>query len=87
MRKKILVTGQCTLHWGRLEFGNIGNYYVAEPLFRELRRVFPGAEIRTTFQMSNEFCERENVTRLPMELYYGWTGNDLAYAKKDLKVA
>ena len=87
MRKKILVTGQCTLHWGRLEFGNIGNYYVAEPLFRELRRVFPGAEIRTTFQMSNEFCERENVTRLPMELYYGWTGNDLADAKKDLKVA
>ena len=87
MKKKILLTGQCTLHWGRLEFGNIGNYYVAEPLFRELRRVFPSAEIRTTFQMSDQFCEREKITRLPMELYYGWTGYDLAVAKKDLEVA
>lgn len=87
MRKRILLTGQCTLHWGRLEFGNIGNYYVAEPLFRELRRVFPSAEIRTTFQMSDQFCEREKITRLPMELYYGWTGYDLAVAKKDLEVA
>ena len=24
----ILVIGQGTLHWGRLEFGNIGNYYI-----------------------------------------------------------
>ena len=87
MVKKILLTGQCTLHWGRLEFGNIGNYYVTEPLFRELGRVFPDAEIRTTFQMTDEFCEREKVTRLPVELYYGWNGNDLTDAKKDLEVA
>jgi colanic acid/amylovoran biosynthesis protein len=45
----IFVIGQCTIHWGRMEFGNIGNYYIAEPLFRELHRVFPEATIKTTF--------------------------------------
>lgn len=80
----ILLTGQCTLHWGRMEFGNIGNYYIAEPLVRELHRVFPGAEIRTTFQFSDEFCQREQVVRLPMALYYGWTGHDLEDARQEL---
>lgn len=58
----------------------MGNYYVAEPLFRELKRVFPDHEIRTTFQMSDEFCERFGVVRLPMELYYGWREDDLSVA-------
>lgn len=84
---RVFVTGQCTLHWGRLEFGNIGNYYVAEPLFRELRRVFPDAEIRTTFQMSDEFCSREGVTRAPMEMYYSWTDEDLPLARRELAIA
>ncbi|MFC4991187.1 polysaccharide pyruvyl transferase family protein [Rubritalea tangerina] len=84
--KTILVTGQCTLHWGRLEYGNIGNYYVAEPLFRELRKVFPDAEVRTTFQMSDAFCEREGITRLPMELYYGWDDLDLETAEREYQI-
>ena len=45
----IFVIGQCTLHWGRMEFGNIGNYYVTEPFFRELHRVFPEAHIKNNF--------------------------------------
>ena len=69
---KILVIGQTTLHWGRLEFGNIGNYYVIEPFFKELHRVFPSAEIRTSLQMSDEFCNREKVIRLPIDIYYSW---------------
>ena len=85
--KRIFVTGQCTLHWGRLEFGNIGNYYVAEPLFREIRRVFPQAEVRTTFQMSDEFCEREHIVRLPMEWYYGWDDEDLPVAREEFAIA
>ena len=58
----IFVIGQCTLHWGRMEFGNIGNYYIIEPFFRELHRVFPQANIKTTFQMSDGFCEILNVS-------------------------
>ena len=84
---RILVTGQCSLHLGRLENGNIGNYYITETLFRELHRVFPSAEIRTTFQMSETFCRQENVFVLPMELFYGWTSEDLTTALKEYGIA
>lgn len=83
----IFVIGQCTLHWGRMEFGNIGNYYVAEPFFRELHRVFPEAHIKTTFQMSEGFQERENVECVPMDEYYGWKDDDLSQAYKELAIA
>lgn len=84
---RILLVGQCTLHWGRMEFGNIGNYYIIEPFVRELHRVFPGAEIATTFQMSDGFCAREKVSVLPMDYYYGWTGDDLKVALSELEAA
>ena len=83
---KIIVTGQCSLHWGRMEFGNIGNFYIMEPFFRMLHDQFPKASISTTFQMSDEFCERERVKRLPMEMYYGWD-KDLVKAQEELKIA
>lgn len=82
----ILVIGQCTLHWGRMEFGNIGNYYIMEPFFRLLHSTFSGATISTTFQMSKRFCEIENVMSLPMDLYYAWN-NDLEKANKELAIA
>ena len=69
---KILVTGLATLHWGRIEYGNIGNYYIVVPLFRKLHAYFPGAEIRTTLQLTDGFCERENIRKLPLEYYYAW---------------
>jgi len=83
----IFVIGQCTLHWGRMEFGNIGNYYIAEPLFRELHRVFPEATIKTTLQMSKDFCDRERVVCVPMDEYYGWKDDDLILAKKEYAAA
>lgn len=83
----ILVIGQGTLHWGRLEFGNIGNYYIIEPFFRELHRVFPQATIKTTFQMTNEFQKRENVISVPMSLYYEWSDDDLITAYKEYAIA
>jgi colanic acid/amylovoran biosynthesis protein len=84
---KIFVTGQCTLHWGRLENGNIGNYYVIETTFRELHRVFPDAKIVTTFQLTTEFCERENVRVVPMNLFYNWDESDLPNALKELGIS
>lgn len=84
---RILVTGQCTLHWGRLEYGNIGNYYIIETTIRELHRVFPGADIVTTFQMTDEFCARERIACLPMDLFYAWTDNDLDQALKEFGIA
>jgi colanic acid/amylovoran biosynthesis protein len=84
---KIFLIGQCTLHWGRMEFGNIGSYYVIEPLFRQLHRVFPNAKIVTTFQMSQNFSMKEKIDVLPIELYYGWQGNDLDIALMELSSA
>lgn len=82
----ILIIGQCTLQWGRMEFGNIGNFYIMEPFFRLLNEVFPGSEIKTTFQMSQGFCEKENVEVLPMELYYK-SDNSLEHAEYELQIA
>ncbi|MFW6224819.1 MAG: polysaccharide pyruvyl transferase family protein [Bacteroidota bacterium] len=83
---RILITGQCTLHWGRMEFGNIGNYYIIEPFVRLLQETFPAAELVTTFQMSDRFCRDEKIHVLPMDLYYGWN-NDLEKAEEELEIA
>lgn len=85
--KSILVTGLCTLHWGRLQYGNIGNYYIVEPLFRQLHKHFEDYRIMTTFQMDECFVQKENIEVLPMETYYSWCENDVEKAKKDVAVA
>lgn len=82
----IFVTGQGTLHWGRLEFGNLGNYYVMDPIFGELRRNFPDAIIKTTFQFSDGFCEKHGVEMIPMETYWDFNSEDnLKIAKEELE--
>lgn len=85
---KVFLIGQCTLHWGRMEFGNIGNYYIIEPFIREIRRVLgENTVIHTTFQMSDRFKKIENVEVVPMELYYGWNDKDLSTALEELSIA
>jgi colanic acid/amylovoran biosynthesis protein len=84
---RILLTGLVSVHWGRVEYGNIGNYYIVETTVRELHRVFPGSEIVTTFQMTKHFCSIEKVTVLPLELFYSWSENDLNIALKELGIA
>ena len=83
----ILIIGQCSLHWGRMEFGNIGNFYIMEPFLRQLHHVFPAAKIKTTFQMSERFCDDEHVEVLPMDIYYGWKNNELEAVQKELKAS
>lgn len=85
--KNILVTGLCTLHWGRLQYGNVGNYYIIEPLFRQLHKQFKEYKILTTFQMDEGFVKRENIEVLPMNLYYSWQDNDVNNAFLDVKAA
>ena len=83
----ILVIGQCTLHWGRMEFGNIGNYYIIEPFMRELHAAFLDSTIRTTMQMSQRFCDVERVEVVPMDFYYGWKDNELASVEQELAIS
>jgi colanic acid/amylovoran biosynthesis protein len=68
----ILLTGQCSLHWGRMEYGNIGNYYIFEPILIYLNSYFPNCKIYTTFQCSEKLCEIFNVCNLPLEYYYSF---------------
>ena len=82
---KILLIGQTTLHWGRMEYGNIGNFYIIEPFIRELHKSFPNAEISTTLQMSDRFIEEEKIKVLPMSLYYSWD-NDKAKAEEEINI-
>lgn len=86
---KILVTGLTTLHWGRLEYGNIGNYYIIVPFFRNLHRAFPDAEISTTLQFSDAFLKAENIRSLPLDYYYSWRQDhgDLKEALREYAIA
>jgi colanic acid/amylovoran biosynthesis protein len=87
MKKKILLIGQCTLHLGRMQYGNIGNFYILEPLVRYLRKAFPNSVLNTTFQLTKDFCKKEKINSLPMSLYYSWSNDDLAMAQKELEIA
>lgn len=83
----IFIFGQSTLHWGRVEFGNIGNYYIVEPAVRMLHQTFPDAKIKTTLQLSKRFCQDEAVEVVPMEWYYGFNEMDLPIAQKEYQLA
>lgn len=84
---RILIIGQTTLQWGRMEFGNIGNYYIIEPFVRELHRTFPNSKIKTTLQLSRRFCDDENIEVLPINLYYDFNSREnLVVAKKEIKL-
>lgn len=78
--------GQCTLHWGRMEFGNIGNFYILDPFFREISRVFPDSNIKTTLQTSDEFQKSVGIKSFPMESYFDFNSTDnLKKSLEDLK--
>lgn len=83
----IFIIGQSSLHWGRVEFGNIGNYYILEPAIRMLHQTFPKAKVKTTLQLSERFCLVEGVEVVPMEWYYGFSDNDLSIAEKEYQLA
>ena len=85
---KIIISGQCSMQWGRLEYGNIGNYYIIEPMFSVIREMFPDAEIVTTLQLTSEFINRFGVEVLPLSYYYDFDRKDnLAIAKKEAETA
>jgi len=77
----ILVTGQCSLEWGRMEFGNVGNNYVTHGLFRMLRSAFPQTPIMTTFEVSTETLQHFDVKQVGLTLF----ADTLENAETDLR--
>lgn len=57
----IFVTGATSSSKYGMEFHNLGNFIIAEPLFEQLRMTFPGSRISTSIQMTDEFYKRHNL--------------------------
>jgi colanic acid/amylovoran biosynthesis protein len=59
--KKIFVIGLTSSALGGMEYHNLGNYAIMEPLIVYLKKEFPNVEISTSIQMSDEFCKKFNI--------------------------
>ncbi len=67
---KILIIGLTSSGLGGMEFHNLGNYIIMEPLVAELQKTFPNCEIRTSIQMSDAYCKKWNVVSLKDKRFY-----------------
>jgi colanic acid/amylovoran biosynthesis protein len=65
----VLVTGLCSLEWGRMEFGNVGNSYVSHGFFKMLRRHMPQTRIVTTLQFSDQFLSLYQLESTSMDIF------------------
>lgn len=83
----IFIIGQSSVHWGRVEFGNIGNYYILEPAVRGLHQTFANLQLLTTLQLSDRFQQEEKIKSLPLDLYYGFKKDDLKIAEEEYHLA
>lgn len=88
MVERILVVSAIASRGDNLEYGNLGNFAIVEPLFLRLRARFPSADIRTTLQFSDAFCRNHRVTCLQNSRFFTY-GRDTGYetAKDLLRIA
>lgn len=80
----ILVTGQLSMDLYRLEYGNIGNYYILDGFFKQLRKEAPDARITTTFALSTEFCDRYLLDCIGSEPFTCLNSGDLNTARSEM---
>lgn len=76
---QILLIGLTSVGLGNMEFGNLGNYMIIEPLIARLRTEFPQSEIRTSIQLSDEFCHRFDIISLREKRFWSY-GKEAAIA-------
>lgn len=69
---QILVIGLTSAKPGNLEFGNLGNYMIVDPLFAGLRAEFPRSKIRTSLQLSDAFCKRYDIISLRGKRFWSY---------------
>jgi colanic acid/amylovoran biosynthesis protein len=67
---KILLIGLTSTSLGSMEFGNIGNFTIIDPLAEMLRKDFPASSITTTIQLSDEFCYKHKINRLSNKRFW-----------------
>jgi colanic acid/amylovoran biosynthesis protein len=83
---EIFVIGQTSMELYRMEFGNIGNYYIIEPMFRQLHKTFPNARIKTTLQLTDRFCKQERIDCLSRSLYYDENQNNRDIVEREIDI-
>jgi len=71
--KKIFQTGLTSTAWGGMEYHNLGNFIIADTMFKLLRENFPDCIISTSMQMSDTFYEKYNLEPLKERRF--WTYN------------
>lgn len=58
---QIFLIGLTSTSCGGMEYANLGNYVIMEPLIKFLKQEFPKAKIVTSIQMSDEFCQKFDI--------------------------
>ena len=58
---QIFLIGLTSGSLGGMEYRNLGNYVIMEPLIKFLKQEFPEAKIVTSIQMSDEFCQKFDI--------------------------
>ena len=61
---KIFIMGLTSSGLGGMEYHNLGNYAIMEPLIIYLKKEFHDADISTSIQMSNDFCNKFHIQSL-----------------------
>jgi len=77
IKVNIFIIGLTSSNLGGMEFHNLGNYAIMEPLIIFLKKEFPHANISMSIQMSDNFCREYNVKSHRDKRFwtYGfWTG-------------
>jgi colanic acid/amylovoran biosynthesis protein len=84
---KVFVTGLTSTALGGMESHNLGNYVIAEPLFRLLRKHLPGTCLRTSIQMSDAFCASFGLFALRDRRFWTYGLGTILLTSKDLALA
>ncbi|MBD3380380.1 MAG: polysaccharide pyruvyl transferase family protein [Candidatus Omnitrophica bacterium] len=71
---KITLIGMTSCKLGGMEFANLGNYTIMEPLMRGLEKEIPESRIFTSIQMSEGFCKRYGIVCLRGKRFWSYAG-------------
>jgi len=81
---RIFLSGLTSGSQGGMEWHNLGNYTIIEPLVLNLKKTFPHAEIVTSIQMSNAFTAKFNIIPLRHERFWTYGRNTWITTAKDV---
>lgn len=70
--RRIFLMGLTSSALGNMETHNLGNYAIIEPFIECLKDEFPDAEIHTSIQMSDEFCQKYQITSLRDKRFWSY---------------